>query len=491
MSLHLVIVEKKADWKPNFPDIQVVTAKDYLSLSEYFSLKNAKVINLCRSYRYLSEGYYCSLLAEARQHKIIPSVRTLRDLSSKEIYSLDTESLDELLQKILIKENLQQTQTELEMLIFFGECNIPALKKLAQQLFATFSCPLLKVVFKLDNKWSIYSIKALTLSNLEEKDEAFFIDALNQYTLKKTTTKRHRYNYRYDLAILYNPEDNCAPSDPETLEKMIKIGRKLDINVDLITKKDYSRLAEYDALFIRETTSIEHYTYRFAKKAESEGMVVIDDPNSILRCTNKVYLAELLKANKIPIPNTLILQKDTFSPERIKQTFSYPVVLKIPDGAFSRGVYKVETENELIDISRKLFKESDIILAQEYLYTSFDWRIGILNQKPLFACKYFMSAKHWQIMKHGDNGMYVYGDTETFLVDEAPPHVIKTALKAANLIGNGLYGVDLKETEKGLVVIEINDNPNIEEGFEGIKLGDQLYKIIFKEFIRRIENKQA
>ena len=52
-------------------------------------------------------------------------------------------------------------------------------------------------------------------------------------------------------------------------------------------KKDYLRLAEYDALFIREDTSLDDHTYRFSKKAEKEGMVVIDDPNSILKCTNK------------------------------------------------------------------------------------------------------------------------------------------------------------------------------------------------------------
>lgn len=36
-------------------------------------------------------------------------------------------------------------------------------------------------------------------------------------------------------------------------------------------------------------------------------MVVIDDPTSILRCTNKVYLADLLRTNKVPTPKTLLL----------------------------------------------------------------------------------------------------------------------------------------------------------------------------------------
>ncbi len=45
-------------------------------------------------------------------------------------------------------------------------------------------------------------------------------------------------------------------------------------------------------LFIRETTYVDHHSFRFSRRAEAEGLVVIDDPQSILRCTNKVFLAE-------------------------------------------------------------------------------------------------------------------------------------------------------------------------------------------------------
>ena len=55
-------------------------------------------------------------------------------------------------------------------------------------------------------------------------------------------------------------------------------------------RRDFGRIAEFDALFIRETTNVNHHLYRFARRAASEGLVVIDDPDSILRCTNKIYL---------------------------------------------------------------------------------------------------------------------------------------------------------------------------------------------------------
>ena len=67
---------------------------------------------------------------------------------------------------------------------------------------------------------------------------------------------------------------------------------------------------------------------------------------------------------------------------------------------------------------------------------------------------------------------------------------VQVALKAASLIGDGLYGVDLKQTADGRVhIIEINDNPNVDRGCEDAVLKDDLYRIIIKDFIRRIESR--
>ena len=81
------------------------------------------------------------------------------------------------------------------------------------------------------------------------------------------------------------------------------------MDTKFIDKNDYGRLAEFDALFIRETTSVNHHTYSFARRAVAKKMVVVDDPESIFKCTNKVFLAEILERNRILIPKTLIIHK--------------------------------------------------------------------------------------------------------------------------------------------------------------------------------------
>src|SRR5690606_6805522 len=244
-------------------------------------------------------------------------------------------------------------------------------------------------------------------------------------------------------------------------------------------------------LFIRETTRINHYTYHFAKKAEANGMVVIDAPHSILQCANKVFLKELLDKHSIPTPKTeLLLNQQEIDYAAMGERLGYPVVLKIPDGSFSIGVEKAESEEEFRAVAARLFEKSTILLAQEFVRTDFDWRIGILNNRPVYACKYFMARNHWQIYNHNHETSRVKsGGFETVGVHQVPKEVVRTALQATRLIGDGLYGLDMKVTERGPVIIEINDNPSIDSGVEDLLLGDELYRIIMADFARRLDEK--
>ena len=485
MSTHIIVVENPKKWHFDGVSYPIVHIDDYLTNENYFLMKGIQVINLCTNYNYQSVAYYCSLLAEARKHRVIPSVSTMLDLSSKTMYQLATPILDEAVQKGLKKLREATSFSEVSINLYFGQSPIQELNELTRQIFETFPCPLLRITFSKQDKWLITAIKPLSIERLSQEDKVQFEQALVQHINKHWRGKRKRKQPRYEIAILYNPEDPLPPSNKKALNELIKAGRNLGMEVDLITKKDYVRLAEYDALFIRDTTRINHYTYRFSKKAEREGMVVIDDPQSILRCTNKVYLAELLTANKIPRPKTVIVGKGDIA--AAEKQIGYPMVIKMPDSAFSRGVFKAANHEEFEKISDKLFKNSELILVQEFLYTEFDWRIGILNQKPIFACQYFMSGKHWQIVKHAEDGSFDEGGFRTMAVEDAPKEIVKTALKAANLIGDGFYGVDLKQNQKKTYVIEVNDNPNLDAGVEDKYLKDHIYKMIMTEFLRKIE----
>src|SRR5690554_7955268 len=93
MSRLLIVVDRAKDWSPYYPSEDVLTFDQYLNFSAPANSR-VRVINLCQSAKYLSRGYYCSLLAEARGHHVVPSVMTLNDLSRKGLFSLELEELD-------------------------------------------------------------------------------------------------------------------------------------------------------------------------------------------------------------------------------------------------------------------------------------------------------------------------------------------------------------------------------------------------------------
>lgn len=487
MSPLRIVVDRLSDWRPYYPTDDLITAADYLAQPTGGEQDGTThVINLCSGLDYLETGYYVSLLAQARGQRVLPSVETLNQFSRKALVDLQLESLAPLMDELTRKGTL--TGDTFTLRVMFGECLQEGLDKLARRLFERLPCPLLEARFqRRQGLWRLARLRPLPLTSLRSEEQDRFALALNRHSRKVWRTPKARRRYRYDLAMLIDPQEALPPSNKSALKQFIRAGRRLGIDVSLITRRDESRLAEFDALFIRETTSLDHHTYRMAKRAEHEGLVVIDDSRSILRCTNKVYLHALLDAKGVPAPEGLLLYRDDLKrlPEKAAG-LQFPMVLKVPDGAFSRGVVKIQSAEQLSQEAARLFESSALLLLQEWLPTEFDWRIGVLDGEVLFASRYYMARGHWQIYDHS-RGKTRSGGFTTHAPEDVPKAVIKAALKATRLIGDGLYGVDLKQIGERVVVIEINDNPNLDAGVEDVVLGSRLYSKVMEVFLARME----
>ncbi len=481
----LIIANDLKDWPFQVPGVEVVDARAYLTRPEYSEMRGAKLFNLCRSYRYQSSGYYVSLLAEARGHKPLPSITTIQDLKSQSMVRLVSDDLEELIQQCLGPIHADK----FTLTIYFGKNLAKRHDRLALHLFNLFQAPMLRAQFAKDEQWQLRSITAISASEVPDSHKDFVLQAATEYFAGRRARLPRQAPMPYDLAILYDEDAPESPSDKKAIQRFVKAAHALGIDTDLVTRDDFAHLAEYDALFIRETTAVNHHTYRFARRALSEGLVVIDDPESIVKCTNKVYLAELLNRYEVPTPKTLVVHRDNV--DAIGPELGFPCVLKRPDSAFSMGVVKVATQTELDEQLARFLEDSDLLVAQEFLPTTFDWRIGILDGRPLYACKYYMAQNHWQIVKREKNGERRFGKCETLPVELAPRRAVRVALKAADLIGDGLYGVDVKQSGDKFYVIEVNDNPNIDSGVEDHILRDELYRRVMSVFLTRMQQKKA
>jgi glutathione synthase/RimK-type ligase-like ATP-grasp enzyme len=462
---------------------RMMTTRDYVLQPRLLSGSRPKIINLARNYNYQTDGYYASLLAEARGHRVVPTVETLLDLYDRDI----PEDMESVLEELLNKDLDDNRSVPERVVVCFGETEDERFRKFGRQLFDWYRVPVLVVTTGSNGEPGKYKIKRVRLTpftKLEDEEMRFFVDSLTNYTGRVWKNPKARTIPKWSIAVLHDPNEQLAPSNIDSLKHWARLAEKEGVEIEPITKKDLDRLAEFDALMIRETTSITNHTYRFARRAWAEGMPVIDDPVSMMRCTNKVYLWERLIGAGLPCPETIVIQDKT-DLEEVADRLKFPVVLKIPDGSFSRGVKKAADMVELKQIVEALLEDSDLCIAQKFVPTEFDWRVGVLDKRPLFVCQYKMARGHWQIMNHKPDGRAIEGGHKTVAVAEAPADVVDIGVRAANLIGDGFYGVDIKSGPDGPIVIEINDNPNLEHGVED-EADKQVWNHLTDWFVKRL-----
>ena len=472
----VVVTDQNQKWF-EIPDATVLTARRYLADPESGDEGVVQVLNLCRTGRYQGRGYYVSLLAEARGQRPIPGVKTIEDLRSEAyVRALEAEI------QPLVQETLHHDESErFQLDVYLGKH--PSHQALAEQLFARVRAPLLRVLFaRAEKSWRLDGLQAIGLADVPQQQRAFLLDAVKSFMAETPVAKRQGAKRdRPRLAILWDRNEATKPSNEEALQRFAKAAPLVGLDVEVIGPEALERLSEFDALFNR--ASPEGIIYEFVRRADSLGMPVVDDPESILKCGNKVFMQELLNRHRIATPRTLIVHRGNV--DEIVPALGLPCVLKLPDSGFGLDVVKIESEEHLRKETDRFFEKSELLIAQEWLPSDFDWRVGVYDRRPLFVAKYFMAPGHWQVNKVVD-GQLVDGKTQAMTIGEAPEQVINMAVRAANLIGRGLYGADLKQVDDRIYLIEVNVNPNIDAGNEDQVLGEALYREVLGVFARRI-----
>jgi glutathione synthase/RimK-type ligase-like ATP-grasp enzyme len=263
--------------------------------------------------------------------------------------------------------------------------------------------------------------------------------------------------------------DRRTLSSAEQLHALIRcrdVAEGLGHSAEFLFPVDIRKIPQMDAVFIRARTDPLNVTYVAARIAESCGIPVIDDPASIQVCSDKINMYSHLMRSRVTIPRTLFLSRDEISPSRVIEIFSElgsPLILKEPSTSFSLRVEKVDDPDQFLKVANRFFRMSDWIVVQSFVESRYDWRVGVLDGELLYVCKYTIPDATFKI-QDSVNGHLVYCQVESIREDEAPQQVLQMGIAAANAIGHGLYGVDLKTTNGDCYVIEVNDNPSLEGG---------------------------
>lgn len=284
-----------------------------------------------------------------------------------------------------------------------------------------------------------------------------------------------------ELGVYVERYTISSSEEMNSLMRLGQVARKLGHRVDFLFRPDMYKIPEYDAIYIRALTDPLNSAYVAARTAEMCGIRVIDDPESIRICCDKVNMYSRLVTAGVPIPQTRIIDRSDITAElaqAVLDELGSPVVLKAPNSSFSMYVERAYSADEFQAVARRFLRRADRIVAQQFVESAFDWRVGVLDGKPLYVCQYTIPKRRWKILTYTPEGRTIYGPVKGIALDQAPPELVQCAVWAANAVGRGLYGVDLKQSASGYKVIEVNDNPTINAGDEDRANGDLYERLI-------------
>jgi glutathione synthase/RimK-type ligase-like ATP-grasp enzyme/gamma-glutamyl:cysteine ligase YbdK (ATP-grasp superfamily) len=508
---HVLIVVSNDSDGAAFTAGNVITARAYIEArpGDRAADPQLVVINLCRTLGYGTDGYYVSLLADARGQEVLPRLETsagleepyvcFRALQEAGVETVDRGAMSMRMRRVGIEDDEGETLLVREddvlrlagaddladVVVCAGTTTDARFQSVAASVFEVWPAPLLRLrVMHEEGQWKVVRVEPLPVDTVQSNELRRLAAALQGDLRGLQRGGTPRDSVRASIAVLIDPGEEFNASGDETIDRLERVAARMNVHIARIMTTDLRRLPEYDALFIRSLTGVKLPAFQFALRAEALDMPVIDDSQSIIRCGNKVFLEELLRREGVPLPRTRIVT--THSGWEQLEELGLPFVLKSPDGSFSAGVHKVTSRADFETVAGNLLAESPLLIAQEWLPTEYDWRIAVLDGRVLFAARYFMAGGHWQI-RSAEGGVERYGKVEAVPRAEAPAAVLDIALLAARLIGDGLYGVDIKETPNGPVVIEVNDNPNLDADYEDAADGDVIYEDIVNFFLDRMD----
>ena len=217
-----IVVNQPEKWHFSIENITVISSQDYLTNPKFSLLKKARIFNLCKDYSYQSKGYYVSLLAEARGHLAIPTVRNIVDLKTLKLVKIVSDEFDDVIQQSLksIKSR------EFTLSIYFGQNVAQKYKELSSLFYKHFQVPFLRIKFHHNNKWNIQSIKAISESEIPADHLESVNVFANQYFAKKRYDTPKYATSDFDLAILVNPNDPAPPSNSKALKSLLILLKK-------------------------------------------------------------------------------------------------------------------------------------------------------------------------------------------------------------------------------------------------------------------------
>jgi ribosomal protein S6--L-glutamate ligase len=223
------------------------------------------------------------------------------------------------------------------------------------------------------------------------------------------------------------------------------------------------QLDEFDAILPRIGSSITYYGNAVVRQFEQMNIFTANSSNGIANSRDKLRSLQILSRHKIGIPKTNFVRDKKDVLPAIERVGGAPVVIKLLEGTQGIGVLLAETVQSAEAIIELLQSQKQNVLVQKFVAESKgkDVRAFVVGDQVVAAMRRVAQGREFRSNVHRG------GRTELV---ELSDEYKECAVRAAQIMGLKVAGVDLLEGAKGPLIMEINSSP----GLEGIETCTQL-----------------
>lgn len=239
------------------------------------------------------------------------------------------------------------------------------------------------------------------------------------------------------------------------------------------------RLRNINAVVPRIGTSATSYGAAVIRQFTMMGCYSTLDPTALINARDKMTCLQILSSNGIPVPKSLVSNDFTGYYDYTAEVGPLPIILKMINGTHGLGVVKGESEGNIESILELMSKTKQKMMMQKYIAESkgADIRVFIVDGEIVGSMK--RQAKPGEFRSNLHRG----GTSSIIHVSKKEANL---ALKAVEILGLSVAGVDMLQSHDGPLILEVNASPGLEgiETTTGVDIAGKIITMIEKNKIR-------
>jgi ribosomal protein S6--L-glutamate ligase len=264
----------------------------------------------------------------------------------------------------------------------------------------------------------------------------------------------------HDVVVLETTAVSVEISNQPT--DTIKLIRNVPMFTPNFERTAVAFLPPVDVIIPRIGASITDYGLAVVRQFEARGVLTTATSEGIASSRNKLHSLQLMAYAGLPVPKTAVVGQKKALATAVAAVGGTPVIVKIIQGTQGQGVILAKNLATAAAVIDKLHRLRQQILVQEYIESNGrDWRIFVVGDRCIAAMERRAQAGEYRANLHrGGTAVPINPDAETQAL----------ALKAAKIHNLAVAGVDIIQSPRGPLVLEVNSSP----GLEGIEQTTQI-----------------